>query len=394
MKFICDMGREGVRILRCFSYDGQVEIPEKIQGMEVREIGAYAFADTVRRREAGVKYLAQIREDDIAQIEEGAGGVWEWEECGCSEELLDGGVLEDGTPAVTARELISISLPQGVKKIGAYAFYLCEKLEKVSFFDNALDLGAGLFTGCLGVKELDIWMGEGERSCLKEVLAELRQTLRVNRYDKTGNIFSRLIFPEYFEESIENTPARILTLEVHGCGHRYRNAFSGTQLQYPVYDKLFAHIQVQEREELVAELALGRVRFPVQLGEERKRVYEEYLNAHGREIVKLAFRYPEEMSEILEFAGGAKWCTKACMDAMLDEAAKEGNPMVMGILMELGRRQRMAGMAGEEEAGAGEKAKASRAAKGRGGEDDGRVLGGKVLGGKDEHGGRRRRFVL
>ena len=60
---------------------------------------------------------------------------------------------------------------------------------------------------------------------------------------------------------------------MHGCGHRYRNAFSGTQLQYPAYDKLFAHIQVQESGELVTELALGRLRFPHQLGGERRRVY-------------------------------------------------------------------------------------------------------------------------
>lgn len=382
MKLICAVGREGVCILRCFGYDGQVEIPEKIQGKEVREIGAYAFADIVRRRQAGVKYLAQVREDISG--EDADKEAWEWEEC--QEDLLDMEALEDGTPVICARNLQMVSLPEGVRKIGAYAFYLCEKLEKLTVYSTIFDLGAGLFTGCSGIRELDIRMVPEKKSCLKEVLAELRQTLRVKVYDEKGDMQARLIFPEYFEEAVENTPARILTQEMHGCGHRYRNAFSGTQLQYPVYDKLFAHIQVQEREELVAELALGRVRFPVQLGEERKRVYEEYLNAHGREIVKLAFRYPEEMSEILEFAGGAKWCTKACMDAMLDEAAKEGNPMVMGILMELGRRQRMAG---EEEAGAGEKAKASREAKGWGGEDDGRALGG-----KDEHGGRRRKFVL
>ena len=126
---------------------------------------------------------------------------------------------------------------------------------------------------------------------------------------------------------------------MHGCGHRYRNAFSGTQLQYPVYDKLFAHIQVQESGELVTELALGRLRFPHQLGEERRQVYEEYLKEHGREIISLAFRCREEMTDILTFAGNASWCTKKCMEAMLDEAGKKGNPLAMGILMELGRRR-------------------------------------------------------
>ncbi len=335
MKLICAMGREGVCILRCFGYDGQVEIPEKIQGKEVREIGAYAFADIVRRRQSGVKYLVQVREDISG--EDADKEAWEWEEC--QEDLLDLEALEDGTPVICARNLQSVSLPEGVRKIGAYAFYLCEKLAKLTVYSTIFDLGAGLFTGCSGIRELDIRMVPEKKSCLKEVLAELRQTLRVKVYDEKGGMQASLIFPEYFEEAIENTPARILTQEMHGCGHRYRNAFSGTQLQYPVYDKLFAHIQVQESGELVTELALGRLRFPHQLGGERRRVYEEYLKEHGGEIISLAFRCREEMTDILTFAGNASWCTKKCMEAMLDEAGKKGNPLAMGILMELGRRR-------------------------------------------------------
>lgn len=329
MKLICDIEREGIRILRCFAYDGQVEIPDRIHGMEVRELGAYAFADTVQRRKDGVKYLAQTGEEE--------GALWEWEEC--SEALLDSEVLEDGTPVVKAGGLCSIALPGGLRKIGAYAFYLCEKLEKLSFYSSILDLGAGLFTGCSGIKELEVRMAEGEKSCLKEVLAELRQTLRVKVYDENGKARARLIFPEYFEESVENTPARILTQEVHGCGHRYRNAFSGTQLQYPVYDKLFAHIQVQEHKELVTELAVERLRFPFQLSDERRMIYETYAAGHGREIVRLALSQPEEMEEILRFAGQAKWCGRECIEEMLDEARQKRNPQATGLLMELLRRK-------------------------------------------------------
>ena len=106
MKLICAVGREGVCILRCFGYDGQVEIPEKIQGKEVREIGAYAFADIVRRRQSGVKYLVQVREDISG--EDADREAWEWEEC--QEDLLDLEALEDGTPVICARNLQSVSL--------------------------------------------------------------------------------------------------------------------------------------------------------------------------------------------------------------------------------------------------------------------------------------------
>ena len=58
---------------------------------------------------------------------------------------------------------------------------------------------------------------------------------------------ARLIFPEYFEDSVENTPARIVCIETHGCGHRYRYCFAGRVFQYRGYDELFPHVQVQEK---------------------------------------------------------------------------------------------------------------------------------------------------
>ena len=65
------------------------------------------------------------------------------------------------------------------------------------------------------------------------MLAELRQTLFVDYHGKQE---ARLVFPEFFEESVENTPARIIMREMHGCGHRYRYCFD---LEHePVIDAL------------------------------------------------------------------------------------------------------------------------------------------------------------
>lgn len=354
MKFICDIGKNGVRILRCFGYDGQVELPEKIHGLDVTELGAYAFAGTVRRQEAGVKYLAELREvlpggicgDGQREDKQDSRGVdeeqnqrevlvWDWEEC--AQELLSDETLADGTPAVRGNGLTAVFLPESLERIGAYAFYLCERLERISLYSSVRDLGAGLFTGCCGVKSLKLRMVPGARSCLKEVLAELKQTLRVDVLDMEGRVTAKLLFPEYFEESIENTPARILTQEMHGCGHRYRNAFSGTELQYAVYDKLFAHIQVQESAGLVTELVLGRLMYPVQLSEERKRVYEEYAAGHGREAVNAAL-ISGDMG-ILRFVGQAEWCTDECMKDMLSQAGERRDAQATGVLMELRRRR-------------------------------------------------------
>lgn len=130
----------------------------------------------------------------------------------------------------------------------------------------------------------------GERSGFKEMLSELRQTLRVTlcRREADGKTAqARLIFPEYYEESVENTPARILFIETHGCGHRYRYCFVNRQFQFRGYDELFPHVKVQESEELVTELALGRLLYPMELTPRFEAMYREYVKEHWKAAGRL-----------------------------------------------------------------------------------------------------------
>ena len=66
------------------------------------------------------------------------------------------------------------------------------------------DWGQGAFTGCHRVRELDYRIMPGQVSCMKEVLSELHEQLLVTYRDEGG--YARLLFPEYFEEGVENTP--------------------------------------------------------------------------------------------------------------------------------------------------------------------------------------------
>ena len=114
-------------------------------------------------------------------------------------------------------------------RIGAYAFYNCSGLRKLSCQSTVDDWGAGVFTGCTGIASLDICVREEGKSCFREILSELRQTLDVDYRREDGTLLAKLVFPEYFEESVENTPARIIMREMHGCGHMYRYCFDGTR---------------------------------------------------------------------------------------------------------------------------------------------------------------------
>lgn len=200
-------------------------------------------------------------------------------------------VTELGAYALADSDVEELYLPPGLVKIGAYAFYNCKNLRRITCYGRAVDLGTGLFAGVQTVEYLDITLFRGERSCLKELLSELRQTLRVRIREvepDTGQVTqARLVFPEYYEDSVENTPARIVSIETHGCGHRYRYCFQNRVFQYRDYDAIFPHMKVQEPEALTAELAIGRLKYPLGLTETWAREYRAYLAEHWQTAARI-----------------------------------------------------------------------------------------------------------
>ncbi len=196
-------------------------------------------------------------------------------------------VIELGAYALAESETEELHLPRSIEKIGAYACYNCEQLKRIFCHSRISDIGTGVFTGIKQVEVLDFTIWNEERSCLQELLNELRQTLRVRIH---GDEEARLIFPDYYEEMVENTPARILYIETHGCGHRYRYCFEKRKFQYREYDQLFYHAQVQTPELLVIELAIGRLVYPYGLTKEHELMYRTYIASHWQAAGTLILR--------------------------------------------------------------------------------------------------------
>lgn len=273
------------------------------------------------------------------------------------EELERLPVTELGAYALSGSDVEAVYLPLGLRKIGAYAFYNCEKLRRISCGSRVNDLGTGVFAGAHDVEVLDFTLFEGEKSCLKDLLSELRQTLRVRIVERKAECReARLIFPEYFEESVENTPARILFIETHGCGHRYRYCFVNRQFQYKDYDALFSHVKVQEPEALVTELALGRLMYPCGLTERHRAMYLEYAVEHWLEAGKLligadsltrqqvtnldAGRLPWFMEEVLEKETGTEKLTEKT-EKYIELAQQAGDTEMVSWLMDYRHRKRL-----------------------------------------------------
>lgn len=295
MKLLYNETLDGYSVRRCYGLDGIVQIPDMIQGKPVTELECYLLSETVRGREVPRK-------------------------------------VYEGEPEICGSQVKELTLPGHVRKIGAYAFYNCFSLRKLSCCSTIEDWGAGVFTGCTGIRRLDIRVVQGRKSCLREILSELHQTLDVDYRDEKGNLLAKLVFPEYFEESIENTPARIIMREMHGCGHMYRYCFGETHFQVAEYDKLFGYVTVQEKPELVTRLALYRLFLPWELREEAKKEYQAYVAAHAYEAA--AGLIDREERDILGWLAREAFITREALDSML-EAAQSGDAADAALLMDI-----------------------------------------------------------
>lgn len=197
--------------------------------------------------------------------------------------------------AVLAGRLTSLSLPASIRTIGRYAFYNCDALYSLSMYSTTIDLGQGLFTGCTGLRRLSFHVDETKRSSLYEVLTEFRYPLRLSyQSGPLAQLKYLLVFPEFYENVDENTPARITVRDLRGSGLMYRNCFADTQFQIKRYDSLFPHAVALEPEAVAAELAFCRLLFPTDLSGEAECAYRSFLSAHPRAFGEILSQFYQE----------------------------------------------------------------------------------------------------
>lgn len=308
MQYLYEETKNGIRINRVWGYDNIVEIPDMLKGKEVTELGAYVFSDHMDKKDL---------EEMIKK-----GNMWT-EDRGRE---LNG----EKPPEISGASLKELILPKGIQKVGRYAFYNCRNLETLDFGGNLKDLGAGALTGCHQVQALRVKLGEEGESCLREILTELPETLCVTiEKNKEKGCFW---FPEFFEEGVENTPARILENHVHGSGIRYRNCFQNRRLNTAEYDEIFPYAIAWEEEEIVLRLALGRIFAPFELAEKAKERYLDYLRDHmdsGAGILgkQKEYRFLGMLLDILKPEGDE-------IRKMIETARQQEDSVWIGLLMD------------------------------------------------------------
>lgn len=300
----------GICILRCYGSSGSVVIPEELDGLPVTEISAYAFA----------------------------------------EEMEEEPENTSGFPCICGDRLEELCLPRTVRRLGRYIFYNCLRLRKLSVYSNLAFMGAGAFTGCENLTFLTVRQLEG-KSCLREILQDLKQKVTVACYHarrepgtghtgeaaEEGEPYCRLVYPEFFEEAVENTPARIISTQTHGMGIQYRNAFRDTQVVFEEYDRLFAAGKYNMDLKHVTELAISRLRYPFVLEEKARGDYAVWLAGHLQGAA--SFLLEEQDMGSLRWLAETFAADLGQMELLLAEAKRQEAAEAVSMLMDIRHRR-------------------------------------------------------
>lgn len=242
--FVYQKKEQGICIIRCYAKESRIVIPKEIENLPVVEIASYAFA---------------------AQMEEEPENPGEYP-CIC------GDLLEE------------LVLPETIERIGRYVFYNCWDFWHFSFCSNIRFMGAGAFTGCKKLKQLTVRDVGSEKSCLREVLVDLNHTVMVFGEGEKGYA---ALYPGFYEEAVENTPARIIETHTHGVGIQYRNAFKNTRIDWDEYDRLFAIGKHNMELSEAIFTAVYRLMAPTHLEENSREEYTQFLRGNIREAAEL-----------------------------------------------------------------------------------------------------------
>ena len=310
----------GIEILRCFGVEGRVEIPGMIDDKLVISAAPYAFSNHMDEKE-------ELKNASLWEVSDGLG-------FGREEHVLAGNDVEE------------IVFPHTLKEIGRYIFYGCGNLKKLEFSDSLMQIGCGAFTGCHALEKLTVHMRQGKKSGVKEMLGEMWQRIDVNflyeyeedsiekpdmMYRRENKSEARLVFPEHYDEAVENTPARILYTEYHGSGSNYRQCFYDKELNYQEYDRLFEMAVAMDKLEVLVDMSFGRLEFPYELTGKARENYREYIRKNLGDIAEYLVK--QEDMHRLEVISLQKLWTLEGIDSALDCASKRKETEVSAFLM-------------------------------------------------------------
>lgn len=290
MEFEYVKGKNGIVLKRCYGTEERVNVPEYLECCPVVGLAPYAFSQARRQ--------------------------------------------PDLNHAICGNQVKEIVLPDSLTEIGAYAFYGCYHLEALTLSHKTKDIAGGAFTGCHHLNSLTFRMTDASGYSMKDILSEVHHELKVNlQYEGRECI---LLFPEYYEEAVENTPARLLETQFHGAGYSYRQCFQDGVFQFGEYDSLFVEAQHLESEDFCIELAVLRLSGDFQLSQDARGMYQSWLMEHRMSAAHWCLEF--EQNETLEMLTGFIDWREEELSELIEEANRKERLEIQSFLMDYKHR--------------------------------------------------------
>ena len=302
MRIDYNINNNQVKIIRVYGTASYIVLPDTIDGYPVTSVAPYCFS--ARKRSEDTDVLSTVIRNDSLDTDE---------------DIIAGEIIE------------SVTFPDTVTSIGNYIFYGCKNLKEIKFSDRLKDIGSGAFTGCGAVRHLEVRLCDGNKTCVKEILGDLWQRIDVTLINVKTNEISELVFPEHYEEAVENTPARILYTQHHGSGNDYRQCFYNKELDYFKYDSLFVIAMARDDIHQLEDQVFKRLKTPVSLVDKHKEDYINFIKDNYKVIIEDLIE--KDRTDLIELLGAYNIWNSEMLDLASDIASSYGRTEILSMVM-------------------------------------------------------------
>lgn len=180
------------------------------------------------------------------------------------------------------KQMRTLSLPDTLRSVGAFAFHNCPQLEEISLYDGIRDFHNGVVRQDRKLQRIRMTVREGNYTVMRDILSDTDARLQFSLQLPDGEV--RLLFPGYDYAFNENTMARTIQFSISGSGMVYRECVRRKGIGFREYDRLFPRV-IPDDPYAAAEIAADRLLFPYDLAQVHAGAYENYLRDHAQEAL-------------------------------------------------------------------------------------------------------------
>ncbi len=220
-------------------------------------------------------------------------------------------------------ELRSAVLPRSLVTLRPFAFYNCTNLKTLELFNTANDYYDGVIRRCPSLECITVHCDKPDDYVIvRSMLQDVDGTLTFHLLLPDGEL--RLTFPEYVNEAKEDTMARAIHFSIEGAGMAYRECAGKKSIDLPGYDRLLQRLTAYDLA-VGADIAFGRLRYPLGLSQEAQEGYEKFLSEHDDEVLRVLIQAEDEAEaeKNLRLMTGRRLIGEAALETALQLAAEK-----------------------------------------------------------------------